>query len=67
MAVDEVEKTAALNYLQFVAAKRGKSLQEFIDTDLRRILETAWEMQQRTGSPVPFTDLFLALQQQEAQ
>lgn len=51
----------AIAYLQSEAAKRGKTFQEFLDTDLRAILEKAWEIQQRDGAPVSIDKLYLEL------
>lgn len=47
----------AIVFLRSEAKRLGKSLEEFIDIDIRRVLETAWAIQQRTGKAVPFDDL----------
>ena len=59
------EKRKAYSYLREMAAKRGKTLEEFIDTDVRQILETAWKIQQRTGKPVPLKELIKELKKHE--
>ena len=39
------------------AAKQGKTLKQFIDEDIRELLESAWHIQKTTGQPVKIDDL----------
>lgn len=57
----QVNKAEAIAYLKSEAKKRGLSVQEFIDTDVRRVLEKAWEIQMRTGKPVSISQLHAEL------
>ena len=55
-AKDE-EKAKAFAFLQAQAAKSGKTIEQWLEEDLRPILEKAWEIQQRTGKPVSISEL----------
>jgi hypothetical protein len=39
------------------AAKQGKTLKQFIDEDIRELLESAWHIQKLTGKAVKIDDL----------
>ncbi len=62
--VDEIMKTAeskskaeAWEVFRREAAKQGKTLQQFLDEDVRELLESAWHIQKLTGKPVKMNDL----------
>jgi len=50
-----IEETLA--FFRAEAEKRGKSIAQFIDTDIRQVLLKAWEIQQRTKKPVSLNQL----------
>lgn len=52
-----MKKAEAWARLEQLAKERGKTLKEFIDTDIKRMLEKAWDIQQRTGKPVSIDQL----------
>jgi len=54
-------KEEAIAFLTLEANKRGKTLQEFLETDIREILDTAWKIQQREKRPVSIDELTEAL------
>lgn len=62
-AMREMTQQEALAVFEREAKKRGISVQEFIDTEVRRVLEKVWEIQQRTGKAVPFKQLHRELNQ----
>jgi hypothetical protein len=50
-------KEEAWEFFRQQAAKQGKTLKQFIDEDIRELLESAWHIQKMTGQPVKIDDL----------
>ena len=57
-------KEEAFAFLKAEAVKRGKTYEEFLNTDIKPMLEKAWEIQQRTGKPVSLDQLLLELNEE---
>ena len=54
-------KEEALAFLRSEAEKRGKTLEEFLQTDIRAILEAAWTLQNKLKRPISIDELTEAL------
>jgi len=50
-------KEDAWTFFAKEATKQGKTLKQFIDEDIRELLESAWHIQKTTGQPVKIDDL----------
>ena len=50
-------KEDAWAFFRRQAEKQGKTLKQFIDEDIRELLESAWHIQKLTGKPLKIDDL----------
>jgi hypothetical protein len=57
MTEEPMTKEEAWEFFRKEAAKQGKTLKQFIDEDIRELLESAWHIQKLTGQSVKLDDL----------